>query len=114
MPPMLDSTLMPEVGMMSAPFAHVFWHRCQSHVPRKKSLRRCFELFLLLCTRFLFNFGFDTSVDLICIIRAEPQRRCLTRYSEEGQKQKKQSGVVHYLECSMMALARNRLQCDMN
>lgn len=111
---MLDSTLMREVCMMSSPFAHDNWHRCQSQIPQKTRLHRRFKLFLLLCASFLFNFGFDTSVNLICSIRAEPQRRCLTRYSEEGQKQKKQSGVVHYLECSMMAPVRNRLQCDMN
>ena len=36
-------------------------------------------------------------MDLICITRHEPQRRGLTRYGEEGQKQEKQSSNIQDL-----------------
>lgn len=51
-------------------------------------------------------------MDLICITRHEPQRRGLTRYGEEGQKQEKQSGDVQDREWSLGAPAQNKFKCD--
>ena len=98
MPPMLHSTPMLEVWIITCPYIDENWHRRPSQAPCQQGHHGDFTpYFLLLCSGLLFNFSFDTSMDLICITRHEPQRRGLTRYGEEGQKQEKQSSNIQDL-----------------